>query len=49
MSTEHKSGKKVESAINKSLKAKFKKKCKAGGTSQAQAIRDLIQKWIKED
>lgn len=48
MGTEKKSGKKVESKLAGSLHAKFMRKCEKNGTSAAQVIRDLIQKYVKD-
>lgn len=48
MATEQKSGHTVETAIHHALKQKFKKKVKASGSSMAQVLRDLIQKYVKE-
>lgn len=47
MGTEIKSGKKVESKLALSLKKKFTRTVKKNGTSEAQAIRDLIQGYVK--
>lgn len=47
MGIEKKSGAKVETKVALSLKKKFAAKVKKNKTSQAQALRDLIQGYVK--
>lgn len=48
MGTEKKSGEVVETQIAKSLKRKFRAKCKRENTSMAQVMRDAIQHYVKK-
>lgn len=47
MGTEKKNGERVSSKLATSLKKKFAAKVKKNKTSQAQAIRDLIQGYVR--